>query len=32
MKTIRRYDIQSNIWLVGYYVGTRFIVVGKEPV
>lgn len=31
MNTIRRYDIQSNMWLVGYYIGTKFVIVSKQP-
>lgn len=32
MKYVKRYDIATNCWLVGYYVGSRFFVVNKEPV
>ncbi len=29
MKLITRYDIATNTWLTGYYVGSRFYVVAK---
>ena len=29
MNLITRYDVNSGMWLTGYYVGTKFVVVAK---
>ena len=32
MNIIRRYDVSTNMWLIGYYSGSRFYVINKVAV